>query len=430
METETVYLRNAEQIMRRAQLEGRLLTAAEADDFDRNMRMHESTSERPSTRRSAPNPVGDDDDDGISTRYQGPQTKADRWGWGSFGSFCAAVRVAANPEGGASTEKNRERLLNAPTTYGNEAVGADGGFAIPPTWRAQILQKVGADESIISRCDQIPTSSNSLNVPKDEHAPWDTSKGIRAYWEGEASQMPQSKPALENDTVKTNKLTALVPVTDEQLEDAPSMGSYVLKKAPQVMNSKISDAIVRGNGAGMPLGILNSGALITVNKESSQAAATLLGLNVAKMFSRLYAGWISDAVWLVNQDVMPQLIALNIPVKNVAGTENVGGVPVFVAGNDINRRPYDTLLGRPIVYTQACSTLGTIGDVIFAALGQYMIPMRGLKANQSIHLWFDYSITAFRFVFRLGGQPWWSAPLSPKNGSTTISAFVALETRA
>ena len=32
----------------------------------------------------------------------------------------------------------------------------------------------------------------------------------------------------------------------------------------------------------------------------------------------------------------------------------------------------------------------------------------------NIHLWFDQDLTAFKFTFRLAGQPWWAAAQSPQ----------------
>jgi hypothetical protein len=34
--------------------------------------------------------------------------------------------------------------------------------------------------------------------------------------------------------------------------------------------------------------------------------------------------------------------------------------------------------------------------------------------------------TAFRFVYRVDGQPNWNLPLTPKNGGPTLSPFVVL----
>jgi len=84
-----------------------------------------------------------------------------------------------------------------------------------------------------------------------------------------------------------------------------------------------------------------------------------------------------------------------------------------------------------VIVTQAAQALGDKGDITFAALSQYAAVMKtgGIRSDQSIHLFFDYSITAFRFIFRMGGQPWWSSTFSAAKGSTTYGPFINLEAR-
>jgi hypothetical protein len=53
----------------------------------------------------------------------------------------------------------------------------------------------------------------------------------------------------------------------------------------------------------------------------------------------------------------------------------------------------------------------------------------GLKADTSIHLYFDQGLTAFRFTFRMNGQPAWSAPVTPQNSANTLSWAVVLDGR-
>ena len=53
----------------------------------------------------------------------------------------------------------------------------------------------------------------------------------------------------------------------------------------------------------------------------------------------------------------------------------------------------------------------------------------GVRQDVSIHLWFDYDVTAFRFVMRLGGQCWLASAIDPRDGSNTLGAFIALEAR-
>jgi HK97 family phage major capsid protein len=348
----------------------------------------------------------------------------------SAGAFFVDVVAACNPSGGAKALEAQRRLMNAPTATASENVGADGGFAVPPEFRADIMTKVLGEDQLISLCDQVETVSNSLTVPKDETAPWSTA-GIQAYWEAEGAQLQQKKPALQNDTIRCQKLTALVPVTNELIEDAPGLVSYLQRKAPEVMQFKVNDAIINGSGAGMPLGILNGGCLITVAKETSQPNATILAANVIKMYNGMLAEWRTDAVWLINSDAEQQLMQLTQPVKNVAGTENVGGWPIYVPPGGLSAQPFGTLLGKRVVPTQACQTLGTVGDIIFASMGQYAAVQRagGIRVDSSIHVFFDYDTTCFRFIFRMGGQPWWSSTVAAKNGSGVYAPFVTLAQR-
>lgn len=343
-----------------------------------------------------------------------------RWSWRSFGEFACGVRDAGL-HGGRIDPRLEAR---APTTWGSEGVGADGGHAVPPDFRDEILSKIGEEDSIYGRTDQLISSTNTMQFPTDEDAPWSTG-GITAYWDGEGVVATQSKPLLQQKTVQLNKLRVLVPVSDELLEDAPAMGAYLRKKAPQKMRFKIDLAVVQGTGSGQPLGILNSGCLISVAKESAQTADTVVFNNITKMWSRMYSPSRATSVWLINQDIEPQLLTMSFE-----GTSS--SVPAYMPANGLSATPYATLMGRPVLPTQACETLGDKGDIILADLGQYLTASKsgGIRAETSIHLWFDYDMTAFKFVIRLAGQPWWSAALSPRDGSNTLSPFVTLAERA
>ena len=63
---------------------------------------------------------------------------------------------------------------------------------------------------------------------------------------------------------------------------------------------------------------------------------------------------------------------------------------------------------------------------------QYMALTKGqdIKTDVSMHLFFDQAALAYRFIFRVTGQPWWGSSISPENGTTARSWAVALEARA
>lgn len=344
------------------------------------------------------------------------------WDWQSFGEFARAVRLHCQPGGGTDP---RLTARMAPTTVGKESIGADGGFAVPPDFRNDIQELVGQERSLMALCDQLTSSGPTLSLPKDATTPWQTSGGILAYWEGEGEALTQSKPNLQREIVSLNSLTCLVPVTEDLMEDAPALDTYLRRKAPAKMAFKVDLAIVQGTGVGQPDGLLSSPALISVDKEGSQTADTINFANIAKMWCRLFAPSRPTAVWLINQDCEYQLMKLEFTGTN-------SSTPAYLPANGLAGSPYGTLLGRPVIPTQACETVGDLGDILLVDLKQYMLVQRtsGIKADVSMHLWFDYNTLAYRFVWRIGGRPWWSAAVSPRDGSNTLSPYVALAERS
>jgi HK97 family phage major capsid protein len=384
--------------------------------------------------------TGDDDPDegGTPAQPQGPTRaraavrpripaqprdveEAGRHGFRSLGEFAMSVKAAQRAGPG---QIDPRLIKNAPTTIGTEGTGADGGFAVPPDFRREIMVKVMGEESLIGRTDQLTSSSNSITLPKDETTPWQTSGGVLANWEGEAAQLTQSKPNLGQETIRLNKLTSLVPVTEELMDDAPAMTTYLRRKVPEKFNFKINDAIVNGTGAGMPKGLLAADAKVEVAKESGQVADTIVFQNIVNMWSRLYSGCRSNAIWLINQDIEPQLLSMAFPGTGTA-------VPVYLPPGGLSQTPFGTLMGKPVIPTEACQTLGDAGDVILTDLRQYLTAVKtsGIRQDVSMHLWFDYDITAFRFIMRVAGQSWWGSAISPKNGSATRSCVVTLAAR-
>jgi HK97 family phage major capsid protein len=225
--------------------------------------------------------------------------------------------------------------------------------------------------------------------------------------------------------IRLAKLMALVPVSDELLEDAPGLESWLRAKAPAKMAAKINTAIVSGTGVGQPLGFLQAPATISVGAETSQPAATGRFANVQKMWSRMYAPCRRNAIWLINQDIEPQL---NGMAFDPTATSKV---PVYLPANGLSEGPYATLMGRPVVPIEACSTLGTQGDINLVDLSQYWALTKGtdVKTDVSMHLYFDQGLQAFRFTFRVNGQPAWGSSIAPQNGVLTRSCFVTLDNR-
>lgn len=383
-------------------------------------------------RRTTPEARTEPAGGGRRTIPAEPRQDAQRMGFRSFGEFAQTVQ---NHYRGNVTD-HVTRLRNAATTFGNEGIGADGGFLIPPSFSANIWTKVNGIESLLSRCTPLTTDGNSLTIPKDEVTPWDTTKGVQVYWEGEGQQIPQSKGLYEMGQLRLSKLSALVPISEEMMQDAAGLESWLNAKAPQKMTSKINTAIIAGTGAGQPLGMIPGygavgASVIQVSKETSQPAATVWFANINKMWGRMYAGWRSNAIWLVNQDVEPQLEGMAFVGNGITPTA-ASSTPAYMPPGGLNDAPYGRLKGRPVVPVEACAQLGNLGDIILCDLSQYWALTKAggaIQTDTSIHLYFDQALTAFRFIFRVNGQPAWSAPITRQNGSNTLSWAVTLQAR-
>ena len=354
-------------------------------------------------------------------------------GFRSLGDMAWAVAKACSRGGSIDPRLERSERLAAATTYGNEGTGADGGFAVPPDFRNAIMQTVLAEETLLSKCDQVTVDGNQFVCPMDETSPWQTTGGIQATWDGEAVAATQSKPSLGERTVKANKIRCLVPMTEESMADASALDSWLRKKAPEKIAHKVDLAIYQGTGVGQPLGILNSPALVTVSKESSQTADTLIGLNVIKMHMRMYAPCRRNAVWVINQDIEAELTNLSLPGRDAVGNAVTGwGGLLYIPPGGLSASPFGTLLGRPVIPHQVAETLGDKGDIAFVDFTKYLTVLKSgpnPRVETSMHLWFDQDLLAFKFVLRIGGIPWWSTTLSARDGSTTYSPYVMLEAR-
>jgi HK97 family phage major capsid protein len=336
-------------------------------------------------------------------------------GFRSFGEFAAAVRGASIRNGHMD-----ERFAAVPSTYGNEGVGADGGFLVPPEYSTAIFNFAFMEDSFLPMTDNVEIGANSMVFPKDETTPWGTD-GVRAYWQGEASAATATKPKFGAATLRLHKLMALVPLTDELLADTSALSSYLPNLLGRSIRWKTNDAILFGTGDGQPIGALMGGAAVTVAKDSGQATATVSTFNILNMIARLPPGSFPKSQWLITPDALPSIFGLTL-----------GNYPIYLPMNSgIQGNPYGTLMGRPIMVSQHPAAFSALGDIQLHDFSYYRTITKagGIDLQSSLHLYFDADATAFRAVFRVDGQPKIVAPITQAKGANTLSPFLQLQAR-
>jgi HK97 family phage major capsid protein len=402
--------RTAEEDARLAALDGEISALeAEVVDLDAKIEAKEKANRR-AGMFSAPAPAR------STARTVGEANPETTGGFRNLADFALSVR-------NASVDHVVDPRLAALPGNSHESSGTSGeGYLIPAEFRQQVMELVFNGDDLLNLVTPEPTSSNVVRVLRDETTPWGSS-GVQASWRAEGSQMTPSKLDTKGSDVRLHELYAFVVATDELISDAPRLNDRLTRQAARAIRWKASDAIMWGDGVGKPLGFMNSAALVEVAKESGQAADTLVAANVAKMFSRILPGNIANTVWVANPDVIPQLTTM------VLGNQPIWTPPA----TGFQNAPGGFLFGRPVILSEHADTLGDKGDIVlFDPAGYYAITKQGggIDFASSIHLYFDYGAQAFRWTFRMGGQPHLSAPVTPARSAATKSHFVALADRA
>lgn len=323
--------------------------------------------------------------------------------------------------------RQNPRLVRAPTGAG-EVDPTGGGFLVQVDFAASIFMLAHDMGDILGRVNKIPISatSNGLKIPGVDETSRATGSrwgGVASSWAAEGIAGTESRPKFRLIEFDLKKLISKMTITDELLQDSTALTSIAGQAFSEEIMFMTEDAIWEGTGAGQPLGIINSPALVSVAKQNGQATGTIVKENIDAMWARGWARSRKNAVWVYNQDVEPQLNQMNQAV----GT---GGQLVYLPPGGIANAPNATLYGRPMIATEYNAALGSVGDIALVDFSQYTIVDKGgVQMATSIHVAFDTDEQRFRITYRVDGRPMWSAPMTPYKGNLTKSPFVALAQR-
>jgi HK97 family phage major capsid protein len=335
----------------------------------------------------------------------------------ALGTFAKAVRAAGMGEG------VDPRLMAAATGAGTQ-VDSNLGFAVPREVAPGIEKEMFEGGELLSRVDTRTISvGNSIayNVlDSTSRADGSRGGGVLGYWVDEGTAPTASNTKLARIEMKLRKVGAFGVMTDELLSDAVALGGELEAAFAAELIFQVENKIYRGNGSSAPQGFLNAACLISVSKETGQAAASIVGENITKMRAR-FRGNFAGAVWLANVDCIPQLSALTQAI----GTGGVAYPYASVSDGAIS------LWGRPVVFVEYAETVGTVGDLALVDLSKYrLIRKGGVEQASSMHVYFAQGEQAFRAFYRVDGQAIPRAALTPFKGSNTLSPFVVLSTRS
>lgn len=305
----------------------------------------------------------------------------------------------------------------------------DGGYLIEPTVETNLSQTDYGYDDILRYTGEVTISNGSnrfvANVLDDDNNRSTATRlgGVRAYWINEAETVAASRSKIRKIEGGLHKQMAIGYATEENLEDAGQLASMFPDMFQQAMDENSRESIFYGSGVEQPQGIMNHSALLTIAKEAGQTD-DLLSENIINMETAMPPAQYKRAVWLANPELKRVFPKLKLDLGDTQ-------FPWF-APSGANGQTYDTLHGRPIVYTEQSAAPGEKGDLILADLSQYLRLKKGvIRQDQSMHVRFLWDEMCFRAVRREGGLILPKGPITPKRGSAgfKFASFIALEAR-
>lgn len=306
-----------------------------------------------------------------------------------------------------------------------EGTDSAGGFLVPTEYRLPVLE-IALENTIVRNAGAmvIPMASDSVRMPRVDDTNHTSSVfgGVIAYWTEETGTKTESQPKWGECQLNAHELSGYTVATNALLADAAiGLEAYIKRAFGEAWAWYEDVAFLAGTGAGQPLGITNAPCLVAVTRQANNLVYVRDFIN---LYGRMLPSSRGRAVWIMNHEVYTKVLEMS--TSNTALSAGANFIWLSPDGGMKNTPP-GTILGRPFYVTEKVPALGSASDLIFADLSYYLIGDRqALTIDASTHVYFTSNKTAWRFVLRCDGQPWLASALTPKNGTATLSPFVAL----
>lgn len=328
--------------------------------------------------------------------------------------------------------ENQARKENRAAATGGlqQAVGADGGYFLQGETAIDLMTH-GFNNSVVLPKTASRTLSDGtqyveiIGIDEQSRTSGNRGGGVTVYTSKELGELTASKPKFNKIRIEPDKLIGHYVASNEILRNVTFLGQEMRQLFGEEFAYKAQDLVFTGSGAGEAMGIMNAPAKVSVAKETGQKADTILTENILAMEQAIDAER-PGLAYFINRECKKQLSVLTL----AAGTAGVF-VPLFKEEFNQGVRQ-STLNGLPCYTIEQCKKLGDEGDIILADFSQYITCNKGdINEAMSIHVYFLYDQSAFRFIYFFGGTPRWLTSVTPANAKsgTKVSPFVTLAAR-
>lgn len=270
----------------------------------------------------------------------------------------------------------------------SEGVDADGGYLVPTEFLPTLIRIIENYGVARRSCTVIPMSRMEMEIPA-------LSAGVTVYWVGENNPITASQPTFGQVVLTAKKLAALVPSSNELLEDSSiAIANLLVQLIGEAMAEEEDRVCFAGDtGSADPF----DGVLVDANTTSIVMAGSAFtdmdGDDLADMIAALTAGQIRGAQFYMHRTIFNIVRKLKSTDGHYIYSPPNGQDPATIWGF-----PYELIEVMPAVTASA----GDTPFVIFGNLRHYYLgDRRRATLATSQHVGFANDQMYFRVITRL-----------------------------
>lgn len=220
----------------------------------------------------------------------------------------------------------------------NITTPADGGYLVPTVVEANIIEILKTIAPLRNVFTVIPNAPAKLQVGSQTGRP-------NVAWTAEEAAYYQTKATFGNATINAHKLTGIVPITEEFMQDVanyPAVQALLERQLAEAIGLQENAAFISGDGVTRPLGFRN---LTLPAARDFSYGATLADLDyddVKKLKRAIKRAYRGGTAFIANENVEAQL----------DGIKSTDGKYIYNP-NVADENDFTQLLGRRFVTVDA-----------------------------------------------------------------------------
>lgn len=316
-----------------------------------------------------------------------------------------------------------------------EGTGATGGYLVPTQFYMKLLQFVAERSFVKAMCTTLPMAGRELYFPYLNQQQTTASStanfpasnfygGVYFSWTPEGATYPQTNPLFQSGKLVCRDLVGISICSNQLIQDsAVAIDTLFTTLFADALAWQMDYAFLRGNGVNQPLGILNAPGTIS----SARAASNNLLTSLSDMIGRAMnvgSDW-NSYCWVINQSVLPYLIRMTNGATNAPFLTFMNPAPS--TGTPISAQWPMMLFGIPVYITEKLPAYTSAGDICLLDMSKYLCGDRmSIQVEASQWPYFTSNQMVWRTIARFDGQPWFNAPTTLADGTTTVSPHVIL----